>query len=143
MELRDLRLQSGYYYLATPYSKHPAGIDVAFRDACVAAGALLAQGVHVYCPIAHTHPIATHGKLDHYSHDLFLPLDRQMMEHAHGIIVVEMPGHSTSRGVRFEIDYFDSVRRPRVHLNWPELRPVFRITQTAYELFSTSVLPTP
>lgn len=115
----SLKLERGYWYLATPYSKHPDGIEAAFREASAAAGVLLGAGVHVYCPIAHTHPIAEYGKLDHYSHDLFLPLDEQMMEHAHGCLVVMMPTWHESRGIKHEIEWFEARRRPVVHLKHP------------------------
>lgn len=126
-----LKLDRGYWYLATPYSKHPDGIEVAFQEACEAAGRLLALGVHSYCPIAHTHPIATHGNLDHFSHSLFIPLDEQMMEHAHGIIVVEMPTWDQSKGIKHEIDWFEQRGRPRVHLHWPSLAAVTHVSATA------------
>lgn len=111
----------GYWYLATPYSKHPGGIERAFEDASKAAGILLSRGVSVYCPIAHTHPIAIHGDLDPYSHEIFLPLDEKMMRHAYGILVVEMPTWEISFGIAHEIEWFDARSMPRLHLSWPDL----------------------
>ena len=43
-------------YLATPYSKYPAGLQQAFVDAAKLAALLLRSGMNVYSPIAHTHP---------------------------------------------------------------------------------------
>lgn len=117
--IADLKLDHGYWYLATPYSKYPRGIEAAFWDACAVAGRLLSEGVHTYCPIAHTHPIAEYGGLDHYSHALFLPLDEQMMEHAHGIIVVMMPGWHESKGIAHELEWFETRGRPSIHIAWP------------------------
>lgn len=111
----------GYWYLATPYSKHPNGITEAFKQASSAAGNLLKRGVHVYCPIAHTHPIALYGGLDPFDHGIFLPFDEKMMHAAHGILVVKMPGYFESAGIAFEVGWFESRRKPVVMLEWPSM----------------------
>ena len=124
MLLKDLALPSGFWYLATPYSKYPEGIEVAYQHAARAAGQLLNAGVRTYCPIAHTHPIAMFGGLDPYDYDTMLSLDQQFMDCAEGIIVVDMPGWDTSNGVNYEREYFKQVGLKEVHLSWPELNIV-------------------
>jgi hypothetical protein len=47
----------GIVYLASPYTKHPQGMDVAYENAVVAARRLLALGFCVYSPIIHGHPL--------------------------------------------------------------------------------------
>jgi hypothetical protein len=108
-----------FQYLASPYSRYPAGIDAAHRDACRAAAYLIRRGVHVFCPIAHTHPIALHGALDPRNHDLWLALDRKMMDAAAGLIVVMMEGWDTSVGIRHEMTVFANARKPISYLDWP------------------------
>ena len=48
----------GIVYLASPYTKHPQGMGVAYENAVVAARRLLAMGHCVYSPIVHGHPLA-------------------------------------------------------------------------------------
>lgn len=109
----------GYLYLATPYSKHPEGIDAAFRHACAAAGRLLSRGVKVFSPIAHSHPIAINGNVDPLSHEIWLAADRPFMDAARGMIVVMMPGWEESYGVQHEIEVFREQNKPIHYLPWP------------------------
>ena len=44
-----------FWYLATPYSKFPGGLDAAYVEACKAQALLIKAGVPVFCPISHTH----------------------------------------------------------------------------------------
>lgn len=118
------KIPHGYYYLATVYSRHESGTDVAFVEASRAAAKLLLQGIHTYCPIAHTHPIACYGNLDRYSYDLFMPLDEVFMRPAHGCLVVMMPGWRDSVGVQKEIAWFTERKKPVHYLSWPELEEV-------------------
>lgn len=122
--LQSLVIPEGFWYLASPYSKYEAGIEQAYKDASFAAGKLLSAGVRTYCPIAHTHPIAEFGGLDHYDYDTMLSLDQQFMNHSYGILVLRMPGYAVSHGVNYERDYFKRVGRPEIHLSWPELKIV-------------------
>lgn len=107
------------WYLATPYSKYPAGIEAAFRDAAKATADLLRAGVSVYSPIAHTHPVAVYGKVDPFDHDIWLPFDAAMMERADGIIVLKMTTWDESRGIAYEIEAFKAAGKPIVYLDYP------------------------
>lgn len=100
---RDMR---GLGYLATPYSKYPQGLEVAFRDAARLAARLLRQELRIYSPIAHTHPLAIHGMLDPLDHSLWLPFDEAMMERADYLLVAEMEGWRDSKGIAYEIAFF-------------------------------------
>ena len=110
-----------YWYLATPYSNYPFGRETAFRHACSAAARLNVYGVHIYSPIAHGHPISEYGGLDPLDHKPWMTLDRKMMEAAHGLIVVMMPGWDESKGVNIEISDFVNSGKPIAYLNWPEI----------------------
>lgn len=105
-----------YWYLATPYSKYPGGIDQAFRDACLETALLLKAGVPVFCPIAHTHPVAIHGQLDPFDHAIWMPVDKPMMEAAKGIIICKMEWWEQSRGVKAERDYFLAAGKPIIYM---------------------------
>lgn len=99
-------------YLATPYSKYPAGIQAAFEDACLLAAKLIQKHVDVYSPIAHTHPIALHGKLDPLDLDIWLPFDEAMMAKADTLIVAHLPGWEQSRGMKHEVAVFKAAGKP-------------------------------
>lgn len=108
-----------FYYLATPYSRYPAGQDAAFVEACEAVATLMRRGLHVFSPIAHSHPVAEHGGLDPLCADIWLPLDLAVLEKCSGMIVLKMPGWDKSDGVRAEIAHAMNHGVPITYLTWP------------------------
>lgn len=105
-----------FWYLATPYSKYPGGIVNAHKDACAEASLLVKAGVPVYCPIAHTHPIAIEGGMDPFDHETWLEADRAFMDAAKGLIVCEMAGWDESYGIEQEIKHFAKQGKPRIQM---------------------------
>jgi hypothetical protein len=104
---RDLCLPSGrLYYLATPYSLYVGGIERAFIDACKVTAALIKAGYSVYSPIAHTHPIASHGGMDPMDHKIWLPFDEAMMVSCDALLVARLPGWEESYGIEYERSFF-------------------------------------
>lgn len=110
-------MNSTYWYLGSPYSKYPGGIHAAFDAVCEIAARFAREGVAVYSPIAHTHPIASAGNIDPYDHSIWLPFDKPMMVHAHGLIVAQLEGWSSSIGLQAEIAFFTSVKRRILYLD--------------------------
>jgi len=108
-----------FWYVATPYSKYPGGIQAAFQQACIASAEMLREKIPLFCPIAHTHPIAVEGKMKQTNHDFWLPADQPMMDAAGGIIVVKMETWEKSTGVLYEIDQFETAGKPVRYLEWP------------------------
>lgn len=106
----------GYWYVGSPYSKYPDGIQAAFRDICRITGWLIGQGVPCYSPIAHTHPISLYARMDPLDHTVWLPADAPLMNAAHGLIIAEMAGWNTSFGLTHEIGVFEKAKKPIVHL---------------------------
>lgn len=106
----------GYWYLATPYSKYPLGIEAAFRIACVQTGLLMRAGVPVFSPIAHTHPISVHASMDPLDHGVWMPVDFPMMHAARGAVVCMMDGWDTSYGVGVEIKTFRDAGKQVVYM---------------------------
>jgi hypothetical protein len=102
----------GLIYLATPYSKWPAGLEDAFKEAAKLAARLLEKGASVYSPIAHTHPLAIHGGLDPLDHKLWLDFDEAMMERSDALFVATMYGWTESKGVAHEINRFAEMGKP-------------------------------
>lgn len=111
--------ESGFWYLASPYSLFPEGTDAAFRKACFAAGRLIDNGVPVFCPIAHSHPIAFHGCIDPLSHEIWLPADEPFMRAAVGLLVYMMPGWKQSYGIAKETEFFRAAGKPVVEIPYP------------------------
>jgi hypothetical protein len=116
-----LHRESGYWYLATPYSKYAKGIWEAFEESCRAAAWLIRQGISVYCPIAHTHPVALHGGIDPLDHQIWIPVDAPIMAGASGLIVCMMDGWEDSYGIAQEIAMFGLMAKPKpiFYMEWP------------------------
>lgn len=102
----------GFVYLATPYSKFAGGLEGAFKMASQAAAELIRAGIPVYCPIAHTHPIAVHGDLDPLDHRIWLPADTPFLVKAAALVIYEEKGWSESFGIAQEIKFFTERRKP-------------------------------
>lgn len=107
----------GMAYLATPYSKYPKGIELAFRDACKITARLLRLGMKVYSPIAHTHPIAVHGKIDPYDHKIWMPFDKAVMDRSDVLLVAKMDTWDQSYGIAEEIKIFTAAGKPIYYLD--------------------------
>ena len=111
MKLDDLK-KFDLIYVGTPYTRYPGGIEVAFIDACRLTAQLLSEGLCVYSPIAHTHPLAIHGGLDPLDHSIWLPFDAAIMEKSDAMVVAMMTGWEASYGVRHEIQVFVEAGKP-------------------------------
>lgn len=106
-----------YWYLATPYSKYPDGIDAAFIAACEQTALLIRAGIPVFCPIAHTHPVAINGNIDPYDHEIWIPADKPLMMGARkGLIFCKLPSWEISHGMNVERDFFEKVGRPVIEM---------------------------
>jgi hypothetical protein len=109
-------------YLATPYSRYPAGLHQAFIDASALAALLLTMGVKCYSPIAHTHPLALYGGLDPLDHALWLGFDAVMMDRCEVLIVAHLSGWQESRGIAHEVEVFAAAGKPIYDLEPQPLR---------------------
>jgi hypothetical protein len=116
MKLSDLKAHE-LIYVGTPYSKFRGGIEAAFAAACNLMGGFVMQGLKVYSPIAHTHPIAIYCGLDPFDHSLWLPFDQAIMAKSDAMIVAEMDGWADSYGVKHEIEVFRSAYKPVYFVN--------------------------
>lgn len=89
-------------YLASPYSHADPAVMVArFTAVCEVAANLMRDGVHLYCPIAHAHPIAQFGLPKGW--DYWEQYDRKMLALCNALWVVRLPGWDTSNGVNAEM----------------------------------------
>jgi hypothetical protein len=89
-------------YLASPYSHpDPAVKHERFVAACRAAGSLIQQGVHVFSPIAHTHPIAIECVLPG-GWEFWAEYDRLMIAACDELHVLTLDGWQESTGIKAE-----------------------------------------
>lgn len=101
--------QKALAWLATPYTKYPHGLDVAFVHAAEIAADLLSAGVTVYSPIVHSHPLSTHsnGKIDPLDQDFWRRCNETMLELCEVLIIAHMEGWRESVGIKHEIKTFE------------------------------------
>lgn len=96
-------VESGLGYLATPYSH--ADPDIRKRryiQAAQAAAVFYKHDIHVFCPIAHSHPIAVHGDCP-YEWPQWIEADLKFLKVCDWLAVVQLPGWERSGGVNREI----------------------------------------
>jgi len=90
-------------YLATPYSHDdPAIREQRFREVNRVAAEMMRQGVHVFSPISHTHPIAECGDLPK-GWEYWQAYDRAMLRACGKVAVLMQDGWENSVGVQAEI----------------------------------------
>lgn len=111
-----------YWYLGSPYSKFPRGLDAACECVCKAAAQLIRAGVPVFSPIAHSHAVAEAGDIDALDHAIWLPADEPLMKAAGGLIVLMMDTWEVSFGLSREIKHFIEAGKPVVYMS-PGLPP--------------------
>lgn len=108
----------GFWYVASPYSKYPAGREQAFIDASKFGAKLINEGIKVFVPIPHSHPIAVYGTVRADDHDTWLAQDKAIAQFACGIAMIGMPGLDESTGVTREREWFRSWNKPEIRLWW-------------------------
>jgi len=109
--LSELR-RASLLYVATPYTRYPDGHDEAFRQAAAITGRLMMDGLRVYSPITHGHPLSLYGGVPFTDHDVWLPFDRAMMSKADALIVAKMTDWHKSEGIDHEIRFFMTDGKP-------------------------------
>jgi len=92
-------------YLATPYSHPSAEIrEMRWRISCEVAAWAMRQGHTVFCPIAHSHPIAAYLPEDLLlSHSFWMNQDLPLLAKADTVWVYPCDAADVSRGVAREI----------------------------------------
>lgn len=101
-----------YWFIASPYSKYPGGLDAAFRLAVRARGLLLQCGVPCFTPIVHSHPVAFECGLDPRDLNIWLPAEEPLRKNAYGLIVLCGESWEDSEGTKLEIQEFKDLNKP-------------------------------
>ena len=93
-------------YLASPYSKYPAGREAAYKEVCNEAANVMQSGYAVFCPIAHSHSIEVEGMGGNVMDgDWWLEQDFAVLAKCDELWVYQMPGWKDSYGVSKEIEF--------------------------------------
>lgn len=109
------------FYLASPYSDPSLHIRIERFDAiCFAAGKLMNAGIHVWSPIAHSHPIAMAVNLPK-DFEFWRSHNFETLRRCDGILICMMPGWEKSIGVAGEIDEAKRLGIRIHYIDWPNL----------------------
>lgn len=91
-------------YLASPYSDPDTNVmQRRYEEVVHVAAKLMETGLHLFCPIAHTHPIACAGALPR-GFDYWKSFDEWYISRCNGLVVVMLDGWDRSNGVRLECE---------------------------------------
>lgn len=109
--MKDLVIDKGYWYLASPYSKYEGGPWMAWTDISRIAMRLTHLGIVVYAPISHSHSLHVFQALTEPTVD-WLKIDKHFVDLSHGLIICAMDGWDQSSGVAKEIGWFKESGKP-------------------------------
>lgn len=91
-------------YLASPYSHPDEKVrEERFKKAAKVTGLLMCQGLLVFSPIVHSHPIALENKLPTHF-DFWQKYDYAILTCCCSIYVLQIPGWESSIGILREVE---------------------------------------
>jgi len=103
---------SSLVYLATPYSDpNPEVRERRFRGVNKVAARLMADGMHIYSPISHCHPIALEGDLPG-DWQYWQGYCRATLYACSKVIVLRQTGWESSVGVAAEVKIAEEMGLP-------------------------------
>lgn len=102
-------------YLAVPYTGTPEQQEERFLRVNTVAADLMSEGVLVFSPISHTHPIALAGNLP-VGWDFWKEYDFTFIEWADEMHVLMLDGWVDSTGVNAEVELARKLGMPIVYL---------------------------
>lgn len=106
------RLKDKKVYLAAPYSHENSIVERARFDIINHfTGQLMHLGVLVFSPISHTHPIAITCGLPTDA-EFWLKYDETFVEWAEILVILNIDGWETSKGVAREVEIFNDGTKP-------------------------------
>lgn len=114
-----LKDEPGFWWVGSPYSLYPHGLDQAVDDVLRAVWWLRSQGIACYSPIPDSHRMAALHKIDPRCHATWMAANGPLMELACGLIVVQMERWAYSKGLSEEIVEFHATDRPVKYLRFP------------------------
>lgn len=126
--LTDVQAVRGFWYLGTPFTHYPGGIDDAYMMACTLNSVLTAHRVPLYCPIAqHCDRFGNIAGVDLLDVEFWMRITAPLRRAACGLIVGELKGWERSAGLRQERREFSAEGKPIYHLNRVALAELVRL----------------
>lgn len=108
-----------FWYLCTPYSKYPGGLEVAYKKASEMLMYLEENNFFCYCPIVHSHTPAKYGSEGlSFNHAFWLNIDFKFIRISKGLIITKMEGWDKSYGIGEEIKYAKALGLPIYYTNF-------------------------
>ena len=99
-------------YLASPYSHLDESVrERRFQRACEASAVLMWQGLFVFSPIAHSHPIALTGGLP-LGFDYWKKYDEIILGRCDVLIILMLEGWKDSIGIKGEMCMARNLHKP-------------------------------
>lgn len=85
-------------YLASPYTHEDESMrEYRFQAVCKVAALLMQQGMHIYAPIVHSHPIAKYGLPKDWKY--WEEYDRKFLAVCGRMLILMLPGWKNSVGI--------------------------------------------
>lgn len=98
-------LLSDLVYLAGPYAhESKAVMEMRFNYYTALAGDLMKDGIEVYSPITHNHPIACAQEMPR-TWDFWAKYDLRMLSRCKVMLVIMLDGWQSSTGVKAETEF--------------------------------------
>lgn len=112
-----------YFYLASPYMKYPYGLDQAAEDAAKMSALCFNNGIMVFCPIVHHHPLNKYlvDEIGSANYDFWMKVDYMFLDNAIGLIVTKMTNWENSKGIALEIEYTKKLGKPIYYTEFMEI----------------------
>ena len=104
-----------FWYLATPYTSHPQGLEAAFTDAVNNLKILMQQKIPVFSPIAHAHTASIWYDLPKDA-GYWREANFRMIRVSYGIIVCTIDGWDKSDGITDEVYFADKSYLPTIYM---------------------------
>ena len=112
-------------YLSTPYSHEDENVREERYDLVTRAAAhiMVMDGLNVFSPITHSHPLVQVTDLLPDSFEGWAAIDYQFLDWCDEVWVLLLPGWDKSRGVANEIKYAIEKKKPVVYIEPDEVLP--------------------
>lgn len=106
-------------YLASPYSAPTEQERILrFNEACRAAAKLMRDGLTVFCPISHSHPIAMHMPSKYsMDHEFWMRQDLPILVKCARMYVLRLSGWEQSKGVAKELEFAVNQGIPVIYID--------------------------
>lgn len=104
-------------FLASPYNHPNESVRLArFRAAAVAGGKLVDQGNLVYCPIAHSHPMANEISEDFLGHNYWMEMNNFYLSKSDILAILCIKGWQESEEIRHELELAHKLGKPAIYI---------------------------